>query len=107
MTAVREALVLPFAFLTVALLGGIGAACWYVARTPLTADLSDRLQTWALAGAMLLLFVAISFGWLYRDVMQPRFADRYATASASADSGPSTRRQGTMMRCSCAPAHST
>jgi thiol:disulfide interchange protein len=60
---------------TVALLLGVGAACWLVARTPLTAELSDRLQTWALAGAVVLLAAVVSFGWLYsqdsRIVWQP------------------------------------
>jgi thiol:disulfide interchange protein/DsbC/DsbD-like thiol-disulfide interchange protein len=67
---------------TVALLMGIGVACWLIARTPLTAELRDRLQTWALAGAVVLLFVAVSFGWLYRDVMQPRFAGQQAARAA-------------------------
>jgi suppressor for copper-sensitivity B len=51
---------------TIALLLGIGVACWLVARTPLTAELGDRLRSWAYAGAVILLFVAVSFGWLYR-----------------------------------------
>jgi thiol:disulfide interchange protein/DsbC/DsbD-like thiol-disulfide interchange protein len=50
---------------TVALLLGVGAACWLVARTPLTAERNDRLQTWALAGAVVLLSAVVSFGWLY------------------------------------------
>ena len=36
---------------TVALFLGVGVACWLVSRTPLTAALTDRLQSWALAGA--------------------------------------------------------
>ncbi len=50
---------------TVALLVGIGVACWLIARTPLTADLTARLQSWALAGAVVLLATVVSFGWLY------------------------------------------
>jgi thiol:disulfide interchange protein DsbD len=60
----------------VALLMGIGIACWLIARTPMTAELPKRLQTWAFAVAMVMMFVGISFGWLYRDVMQPRFANQ-------------------------------
>jgi thiol:disulfide interchange protein len=56
----------------------VGVACWLIARTPLTAALADRLQSWALAGAVILLFGVASFGWLYPDVMQPRYADRAA-----------------------------
>jgi thiol:disulfide interchange protein len=56
---------------TIALLLGIGVACWIIARTPLTAELRDRLQSWALAGAVVLAFVAVSFGWLYRVVSAP------------------------------------
>lgn len=67
---VEPAAVVP----TLLLLVGVGFACWLVARTPLTAELSDKLQSWALAGAMVLLATAVSFGWLYPDVMQPRFA---------------------------------
>ena len=51
----------------VALLLGIGAACWLVSRTPLTASLSDRLQAWALACAMILMAAVVSFGWMYGD----------------------------------------
>jgi thiol:disulfide interchange protein/DsbC/DsbD-like thiol-disulfide interchange protein len=50
---------------TVALLLGVGLACWLLSRTPLTAELSDRLQSWALAGAVVLLAAVVSFGWLY------------------------------------------
>ena len=59
---------------TITLLLGIGVACWLVARTPLTAELRDRLQSWAVAGAVVLVFVAVSFGWLYRIIGAPREA---------------------------------
>ncbi|MEX2091688.1 MAG: cytochrome c biogenesis protein CcdA [Pirellulales bacterium] len=77
---VEPAAVVP----TLLLLVGIGAACWLAARTPLTAELGDRLQSWALAGAVVLLAAAASFGWLYPDVMQPRYS---ATVAAAGD-GP-------------------
>ncbi len=75
---VEPAAVVP----TVALLMGVGAACWIVGRTPLTAEIRDRLRAWAYAAAVILAFVAVSFGWLYRDVMQPRFAGRLAAPVA-------------------------
>ncbi len=77
---VEPAAVVP----TLLLLVGIGAACWLAARTSLTAELNDRLQSWALAGAVVLLSGAVSFGWLYPDVMKPRYA---ATVIAESD-GP-------------------
>jgi thiol:disulfide interchange protein len=51
---------------TIILLLGIAVACWLLARTPLTAELRDRVLSWSYAGAIVLVFVAISFGWLYR-----------------------------------------
>lgn len=50
---------------TLALLLGIGIACWVVSRTPLTAAVGDRLQSWAMAGAVVLAAGVIAFGWLY------------------------------------------
>jgi suppressor for copper-sensitivity B len=72
---------------TVALLMGIGFACWLIARTPFTAEFRDRLQSWGSAAAVVLLFVAISFGWLYPDVMRPRFVNQTA-APADGDWQP-------------------
>jgi thiol:disulfide interchange protein DsbD len=59
---------------TITLLLGIALACWLVARTPLTAELRDRLQSWAVGGAVILVFVAASFGWMYRIIGAPREA---------------------------------
>lgn len=59
---VEPAAVVP----TVALLLGIGLACWLVGRTPLTAESRERMRAWAYAGAVVLLFLGFSFGWLYR-----------------------------------------
>lgn len=64
---------------TVMLLLGIAVACWLIARTPLTAEFRERLQTWALSGAVVMAFVVASFGWLYRDVMKPRFEGQQLT----------------------------
>jgi thiol:disulfide interchange protein len=51
---------------TVAVLLGVGVACWLVGRAPLTAEFGVRLRAWAYGGAVVLAFVALSFGWLYR-----------------------------------------
>ena len=55
---------------TLLLLLGIGVACWLVARTPMTAEFGARLKAWALASAVILLFVA-GFGVLYRIASTP------------------------------------
>jgi suppressor for copper-sensitivity B len=73
---------------TVVLLVGTGLACWLVARTPLTAELRDKLQTWALAGAIILLFAVGSFGWLYPDVMVPRYAHQTSVAASNTEWQP-------------------
>jgi thiol:disulfide interchange protein len=39
-----------------------------VARTPLTAELGERLKSWGLAGAVVLSFAFVAFGWLYPGV---------------------------------------
>jgi thiol:disulfide interchange protein len=83
LTYMEAAAVVP----TVALLMGVGAACWVISRTPFTAELRQRLQSWGAALAVVLAFVAVSFGWLYPDVMRPRFAGGQ-TARAFAEDGP-------------------
>jgi thiol:disulfide interchange protein len=56
---------------TMTLLLGIGVACWLIARTPLTAEFGERLKSWGLGVAVVLLFVAFSFGVLYRIASAP------------------------------------
>jgi suppressor for copper-sensitivity B len=56
---------------TLALLLGIAVACWFIARTPLTAEFGDRVKSWSYAGAIVLVFLAISFGGLYRIAKAP------------------------------------
>jgi thiol:disulfide interchange protein len=70
---------------TVLLLVGIGMACWLFARTPHTAEANERLQGWSLAGAVLLLFGVVSFGWLYPEVMWPRYGDIRSSAKEGWD----------------------
>jgi thiol:disulfide interchange protein len=59
---------------TMTLLFGIALACWVIARTPLTAELGDRLRAWGVAGAVVVVFMAGSFGWMYRIIGAPREA---------------------------------
>jgi thiol:disulfide interchange protein/DsbC/DsbD-like thiol-disulfide interchange protein len=56
---------------TLALLLGIAVACWLIARTPATAEFGDRVKSWAYAGTIVLVFIAISFGGLYRIAQSP------------------------------------
>jgi thiol:disulfide interchange protein DsbD len=80
---VEPAAVVP----TVALLMGVGIACWIIGRTPLAAESRDRLRTWGYASAVILAFLAVSFGWLYPDIMRPRFETQFSAAPA-ATTGP-------------------
>jgi thiol:disulfide interchange protein len=45
---IQPAAVVP----TIALLLGIGIACWLLARTPMTAEVTERLWSWAKAGTV-------------------------------------------------------
>jgi suppressor for copper-sensitivity B len=65
-TAVWLMNVLPAELLlpTVALLTGIGFACWVFARTPGYAPLGDRLQTYALSAVLVAASAVFSYGWL-------------------------------------------
>jgi thiol:disulfide interchange protein len=56
---------------TILLLLGIAVACWLVARTPLTAELGARMRAWASAAVVILLFVAVAFGGMYRLATAP------------------------------------
>jgi suppressor for copper-sensitivity B len=56
---------------TLVLLLGIGFACWLISRTPLTAEFQDRVKSWAVGGAIVLAFVGVSFGLLYRIAISP------------------------------------
>jgi suppressor for copper-sensitivity B len=56
---------------TLALLLGIGVACWFIARTPLTAEFGERVKSWAIGGAVVLIFASVSFGVLYRLAIAP------------------------------------
>jgi thiol:disulfide interchange protein len=56
---------------TILFLLGVALACWLVARTPLTSELTQKLWAWGGASAVILVFVAGSFGWLYRIANAP------------------------------------
>jgi thiol:disulfide interchange protein len=56
---------------TILFLLGVALACWLVARTPPMAELRERLWAWGGAGAVVLVFIAASFGWLHRIASAP------------------------------------
>jgi thiol:disulfide interchange protein len=56
----------------VALMIGLWAACWWIDRTPLTANLNKKLIAWVGGAAFATLIGFISFGWLL-GVMERRF----------------------------------
>jgi thiol:disulfide interchange protein DsbD len=62
LTFIPWSLVVP----TVSLLGAIGTACWLIGRTPLTAELSEKLQTWGMAAAGLTVATLMLFPGLDR-----------------------------------------
>jgi suppressor for copper-sensitivity B len=71
---------------TLLLLLGIGVACWWVARTPLTAELNDRLKSWGVSAAVVVLFALVAFGWLYPGTPTGPSAMETASAVAGRDS---------------------
>lgn len=61
---------------TVALLAGIGLACWWTARVPVTADFDRKLRGWLVAAGIVGASAWVSFGWLYQRVFEPRLAEK-------------------------------
>jgi thiol:disulfide interchange protein len=71
----------PLLVPTFALLVGITAACWWVAKTPLTDPLTARLRAWGEALAIVGVAAIACYGLLYPNVMLPRYQaqlDAYA-----------------------------
>ncbi len=57
--SVPEKYVIP----TLTLLLGIGIACWWIGRTPMTADLSTKLKGWA--ASLLVIAAAVVLGFVF------------------------------------------
>ena len=68
----------PLVVPMLALMVGITAACWWISQTPGTDPLGRRLYAWSTAGMFTALVAIISYGWLYKEVMAPRFDKRLA-----------------------------
>ncbi|MCH7728481.1 MAG: thioredoxin family protein, partial [Planctomycetes bacterium] len=90
---------LPYVVPTVALMIGLWAACWWIGRTALTANVYKKVSTWIQAAAFAAVVGFVAFGWLY-GVMESRFqraVDRelsqrtsLATPSTSIPNGETT-----------------
>jgi thiol:disulfide interchange protein len=52
---------------------GIAAACWWISHTPISATLSEKLFDGLTAVLVVTVTALGSYGWLYPDVMAPRF----------------------------------
>jgi len=64
----------PYVVPTVGLLFGIWMACWWIGRTPVTADRGVKSRAWLAAAAVIGLTWLVTFGWL-AGVMQVRFEE--------------------------------
>ncbi len=74
LTFIESPLVVP----TVALMVGIAAGCWWVSQTPITAPLNQKAYGWVTGVMIVVISAMASYGWLYRDVMKPRFEKNIA-----------------------------
>jgi len=69
---------MPLVVPTVALMVGIAAACWWISQTPISASLEQKAYGWITAMMIVVIAAMTSYGWLYRDVMKPRFEKKVA-----------------------------
>ncbi|MCA9120662.1 MAG: thioredoxin family protein [Planctomycetaceae bacterium] len=86
----------PMLLPTTTFLFGLWAACWWIGRTSLTADLLDKVRSWAGASAFAAMIGLFAFMWL-EDVMSQRYreainvaageSERSVTASTAVESG--------------------
>lgn len=77
MATLHPAVLIP----TLALLTGIGFACWWVNRTPAYDPLPTRIQSWAIATAIVAGSVALAFPGIYRKVTLPRYEAQLSSYS--------------------------
>ena len=63
----------PLAVPTVLMMVGIATACWWVSQTPVTSSTSQKFYAWTTAGLLVIVSALGSYGWLYQEVMLPRF----------------------------------
>lgn len=84
-TVVYLLTLVPFSYVvpTVGLLFGLWAACWWIGRTPMTAEFPVKLQAWIGAIAFSALVWAVMFGPVV-DEMADRFENQAAAVSGVA-----------------------
>jgi thiol:disulfide interchange protein DsbD len=80
LTFIEPPLVVP----TIALMVGIAAGCWWISQADITAPFEEKAKVWGTACLLIALSAYGSFGWLYRDVMLPRFERAIATYAQDA-----------------------
>lgn len=80
LTFIEPPLVVP----TIALMVGIAAGCWWISQADITAPTSQKAKVWVTACLLIALSAYGSFGWLYQDVMLPRFERAVATYAQGA-----------------------
>lgn len=81
-TSMNSPLVVP----TIALLVGIALACWWIEQTPYSSTLLQKSYGWVTALLIVVITTLASYGWLYKDVMKPRYEkklDLYAEQQIS------------------------
>lgn len=66
----------PLVVPTFALMVGITAACWWIAQTPVYEAAGKKAYAWATALMFTAIVATVSYGWLYKQVMLPRFEKR-------------------------------
>ncbi len=63
----------PYVVPTVGLLFGIWLGCWWIGRTPYTADFGPKMRAWLSATAIVGVTVIVTFGWL-AGIMENRYS---------------------------------
>ena len=69
LTFIEPPLVVP----TIALMVGIAAGCWWISQTDISASLPQKLHVWIVASLLIAISALGSYGWLYQQVMLPRY----------------------------------
>jgi suppressor for copper-sensitivity B len=88
LTLVKWQLTVP----TFALLVGLWAGCWWVGRTPLYAELPQKLRAWGFGGSFAAVAGLVSFLWL-GPIMQERFQWTIDRQIAELGNAPAVARQ--------------
>ncbi|HWB11605.1 MAG TPA: protein-disulfide reductase DsbD domain-containing protein [Pirellulales bacterium] len=88
LTLVKWQLMVP----TFALLVGLWAGCWWIGRTPLYAELPQKLRAWGLGSAFAGATAVVAFQWV-GPVMQERFQRAVEREIAALGDAPAVARE--------------